>query len=124
MKDINDFIDDERKEIKKEHAQRRYYSYIIIHDNHVIGFIAGRKSKPHTPRISPYDLLLRIFISSTEKGKGYGKEALHTFITTYKRIINSTFALISDISKTNIASIKIHLNNKFAFKGTVKAYCI
>ena len=113
----------------------------------VICFISGRKNTQLLPdNISQYDLLLRMFISSTYIGKGYGKLILQLFIQTYNKIISKSIkdnesgqsgksgqsgqtgqsstpikiTLFSDILKTNIPSIKTHLSNGFIFNNTIK----
>jgi len=124
--DIKQFVKDERNESNKLHHSRMYYSFILVCNNKVIGFIAGRKNKNLLPKnITPYDLLLRMFISSKHSGKGYGKLIIKLFIQTYARLISNNLSistnkisntkLFSDIDKTNVASIKIHIANGFIF---------
>jgi predicted acetyltransferase len=127
IKDINQFVKDERIEAKKNHKNnknRMYYSFIMICNNQVVGFIAGRKNKNLLPiNSSPYNLLMRMFISRAHSGKGFGKLIIKLFIETYSRMIikkTSEAKLISDIDKDNIASIKIHLANGFQFIDKVK----
>jgi hypothetical protein len=131
--DIIQFIKDETLESTKSCVSRMYYSFILLCNNEVIGFIAGRKNKALLPKnISPYDLLLRMFISSTHSGKGYGKLLLKLFIKIYSKIVskeheliklkstNKAIQLFSDIDKKNIPSIKIHLANDFIFNSNIK----
>ena len=123
IKDIKQFVKDENMEAKKNNKNRMYYSYVMVCNNQVVGFIAGRKNKNLLPiDSSPYDLLMRMFISRHHIGKGYGKLIIKLFIETYSRIVKkiSKVNLISDIDKDNIASIKIHLANGFQFIDTVK----
>lgn len=137
IKDINQFVKDESMEAKKNNKNRMYYSFIMICNNQVVGFIAGRKNKNLLPiDSSPYDLLMRMFISRHHIGKGYGKLIIKLFIETYSKIISKQkntkallntnensmprIKLVSDIDKDNIASIKIHLANGFQFIDTVK----
>ena len=128
--DIKQFIKDEKTEHTKMHKNRLYYSYVLLtknNNNNVIGFISGRKNKSLLPVDStPYDLLLRMFISATQANKGYGKQILKLFIDEIAReyanksSIPETVNLISDIDASNISSIKIHLANNFKFIDTIK----
>lgn len=147
IQNIKQFAKDEQIESKKSTIARKYYSFILICNNKVIGFISGRKNTQLLPdNISQYDLLLRMFISSTYIGKGYGKLILQLFIQTYNKIISKSIkdnesgqsgksgqsgqtgqsstpikiTLFSDILKTNIPSIKTHLSNGFIFNNTIK----
>ena len=140
MKDLKQYMLDEKNENRKNILQRQYYSFILVKDNTVIGFIAGRKNTQLIPlsQYSPFDLLLRMFISSKYSGHGYGKIIIKLFIEKYKQILssNKTFItshnnnskqssrpivkLVSDIDENNIASIKIHLANGFQFTKTIK----
>ena len=137
--DIKQFIKDEKTEHTKMHKNRLYYSYVLLtkntnnnnvnnnNVNNVMGFISGRKNKSLLPVDStPYDLLLRMFISATQANKGYGKQILKLFIDEITReyanksSIPETVNLISDIDASNISSIKIHLANNFKFIDTIK----
>ena len=130
--DIKQFIKDEKTEHTKMHKNRLYYSYVLLtkntnNNNNVMGFISGRKNKSLLPVDStPYDLLLRMFISATQSNKGYGKQILKLFIDEITREyanksnIPETVNLISDIDASNISSIKIHLANDFKFIDTIK----
>ena len=129
--DIKQFIKDEKTEHTKMHKNRLYYSYVLLtkntNNNNVMGFISGRKNKSLLPVDStPYDLLLRMFISATQANKGYGKQILKLFIDEITReyanksSIPETVNLISDIDASNISSIKIHLANNFKFIDTIK----
>ena len=129
--DIKQFIKDEKTEHTKIHKNRLYYSYVLLtkntNNNNVMGFISGRKNKSLLPVDStPYDLLLRMFISATQANKGYGKQILKLFIDEITReyknksSIPETVNLISDIDASNISSIKIHLANNFKFIDTIK----
>ena len=130
--DIKQFIKDEKTEHTKMHKNRLYYSYVLLtkntnNNNNVMGFISGRKHKSLLPVDStPYDLLLRMFISATQSNKGYGKQILKLFIDEITReyanksSIPETVNLISDIDASNISSIKIHLANNFKFIDTIK----
>ena len=136
IKDINQFVKDETMEAKKNHKNhknRMYYSFIMICNNQVVGFIAGRKNKNLLPiDSSPYDLLMRMFISRGQSGKGFGKLIIKLFIETYSRMMSAQIfgnknkpsvpriKLVSDIDKDNISSIKIHLANGFQFIDTIK----
>jgi predicted acetyltransferase len=140
MKDLKQYMLDEKNEIRKNILQRQYYSFILVKDNTVVGFIAGRKNTQLLPlsQYSSFDLLLRMFISSKYSGHGYGKLIIKLFIEKYTQILsnNKTFTtkynnhskesnrpmvkLISDIDENNIASIKIHLANSFQFTKTIK----
>ena len=140
MKDLHQYMLDEKNEIRKNILQRQYYSFILVKDNTVVGFIAGRKNTQLLPlsQYSSFDLLLRMFISSKYSGHGYGKLIIKLFIEKYTQILsnNKTFTtkynnhskesnrpivkLISDIDENNIASIKIHLANSFQFTKTIK----
>lgn len=127
--DINKYILDEINEINKPNILRKYYSYILLINNKVIGFISGRKNNLLLKPQTPYDLLLRMFIHQHYSGKGYGKLILNLFINKYKSIIkydlinkkyHNKIRLISDIDANNIASIKIHLSNQFIFITKIK----
>jgi len=140
IKDIKQFIKDENIEAKKNNKNRMYYSYVMVCNNKVVGFIAGRKNKNLLPIDStPYDLLMRMFISRMHSGKGLGKIIIKLFIERYSRMMSlqkigntgntgkdiktfgvSRIKLVSDIDKDNISSIKIHLANGFQFIDTVK----
>ena len=127
MRDLKQYMLDEKKEIRKNILQRQYYSFILIKDTTVIGFIAGRKNTKLLPlsEYSPYDLLLRMFISSKHSGQGYGKLILKLFIEKYRQILSSyihknIIKLVSDIDENNISSIKIHLVNGFQFIKNIK----
>lgn len=137
--DIKQFIKDETLESKKQPTKRQYYTFIMVCNNDVVGFIAGRKNKNLLPKdASPYDLLLRMFISRKHSGKGFGKLIIKLFISYYSRILrtskssksiksiksssikqNGSIKLISDIDKDNIASIKIHTSNGFIHTDTI-----
>lgn len=119
------FIKDELQETKKTLANRRYFSYILLKNNSPIGFIAGRKHErllSLSPlNISKYDLLLRMFITSSQSGKGYGTLLIKKFIDIYTKLLKKVHAtLYSDIHPDNNASIKIHTNNAFTYIGMVK----
>jgi RimJ/RimL family protein N-acetyltransferase len=130
MKDLKQYMLDEKIETRKNISERRYYSFILVKDNIVVGFIAGRKNTLLLPlsQYSPFDLLLRMFISSKYIGQGYGKIILKLFIEKYKQILSSRkyisknplIKLISDIDENNTASIKIHLANNFKLIQTIK----
>lgn len=143
MKDLKQYMLDEKNENHKNILQRQYYSFILVKNNTVIGFIAGRKNTQLIPlsQYSPFDLLLRMFISRKYSGHGYGKIIIKLFIEKYKKILSSNktlitshhnnskqlnkpnkpiVKLISDIDENNIASIKIHLANSFQFIKTIK----
>jgi hypothetical protein len=140
VQDIIDFKKDEINEIKKELSKRDYISYFLLKNNIVVGFISGRKNRKLLPKnIGNYDLLLRMFISSNEAGKGFGKIIINKFIETYKKLIernrlksmkgmkgikdlklDKNIILYSDISPDNIPSKKIHEFNMFEFKEVVK----
>jgi len=140
VNDIKQFVKDENIEAKKNNKNRMYYSYIMVCNNKVIGFIAGRKKKNLLPsNTTPYDLLMRMFISRKQFGKGFGKLIIKLFIEMYCRMISKVISdikknkknngkengiprikLVSDIDKDNISSIKIHLANGFQFIDTVK----
>ena len=142
IKDIKQFIKDENIEVNKTNKNRMYYSYVMVCNNKVVGFIAGRKNKNLLPFDStPYDLLMRMFISRMHSGKGLGKLIIKLFIETYSRMMSQQIfgnnakdikttkttktslpriKLISDIDKHNISSIKIHLVNGFQFSDTIK----
>lgn len=124
---IEEIIKDEENQYKKLHCYKKYYSFILICNNKVIGYISGRKNRNILPKkSSPYDLLLRMFIGSQYIGKGYGKLILKLFIQKYTNIINNmnlkdkNIKLISDIDETNLPSIKIHLANEFKYIDTIK----
>lgn len=135
--ELKQFIKDEAIESKKPTIKRQYYSYVMVCNGETVGFIAGRKNKNLLPRnSSPYDLLLRMFISRLHSGKGFGKLIIKLFIAEYSRILKNThinksksksndkFAskaikLISDIDKDNISSIKIHQANNFIYTDTI-----
>ena len=126
-KHIEEIIKDEEIQSKKLHYNRKYYSFIMICNSKVIGFISGRKNKNLLPnKSSTYDLLLRMFIGSQYIGKGYGKLILKLFIQKYSKMIsimnlkNKNIKLISDIDKNNIPSVKIHLANGFKFIDTIQ----
>jgi hypothetical protein len=127
LTDIKQFIKDEALESKKEDKKRQYYTFIMICNNEVIGFIAGRKNINLLPKnSSSYDLLLRMFISRKYSGKGFGKLIIKLFINQYSKILNSKLLnstipikLISDIDKNNISSIKIHIANGFIHTNTI-----
>lgn len=125
-KDIVDYIRDERGEIHKKLNERKYFTYVMLDGSgKVIGFIAGRKN----PRLigvlandmeTSNDLLMRMFISRRETGKGYGKKIIALFENVYKGIIGKDNArLISDIAPNNMASIKIHESNGFELRGEI-----
>ncbi len=124
--DIKQFIKDEKIEKAKTQEQRLYYSFVLIYNNTVIGFISGRKNKQLLPDNGTiYDLLLRMFISNKYKGRGFGKLIIKLFIKLYSQIISNlikthNIKLISDIDKDNISSIKIHLANDFKYINTIK----
>jgi hypothetical protein len=146
VQDIIDFKKDEMLEVKKPISQRDYISYVLLKNNIVVGFISGRKNRKLLPKnIGKYDLLLRMFISSNEAGKGFGKIIINKFIETYKKLIerdrlksmkglkgmkgmkgikdlklDQNIILYSDISPDNIPSKKIHQFNMFEFKEVVK----
>ena len=122
LKDLHTFANEESLESKIIHSRRTHYTMCLILDNTVIGFIAGRKNKKLLPQnAKPYDLLLRMFISKQHGGKGYGKLIISLFINKYSNMIKKQKAtLYSDISKDNIASIKIHLANNFKLVSDVK----
>lgn len=122
LQDLKTFIKDEQNENKKTPINRQYYTFVMLYNNDVIGFIAGRKNKSllGNNSISPHDLLLRMFISRQHTGKGYGKTIIKLFIAYYSNLIKSRpLRLISDIEKNNISSIKIHLANKFKYTNTI-----
>lgn len=135
LNDINTYIEDEIMENKLPHNKRKYYSFVLLKNDNVIGFISGRKTLKLLPKHhSPFDLLLRMFISHTEINKGYGKLILKLFIEKYykyfnnidinkqnvKNMKNIKICLISDIDKKNIPSIKIHISNNFKYVTTYK----
>ena len=125
-KDIKQFIKDEKIEKAKTREQRLYYSFVLIYNNTVIGFISGRKKTQLLPDNGTiYDLLLRMFISNKYKGRGFGKLIIKLFIKMYSQVILNVIKthdikLISDIDKDNISSIKIHLANDFKYINTIK----
>jgi hypothetical protein len=119
--DILKFAKDEKKEIKLLHNKRKYYTCCLIYNNHVIGFISGRKNNSLLPvNKSPYDLLLRLFIAKSYSGKGYGKILIKMFIDWYTSLIKKHYTIYSDIEDTNISSIKIHQHNHFIFLNKIK----
>lgn len=125
IKNIKQFVKDEMLEQNKSIKERKYYSFVLLHNNSVIGFIAGRKNNTLLPvNSSDYDLLLRMFISNKYKNQGFGKLILKLFIKKYTHIIHNikninNINLISDIDKNNISSIKIHLVNGFTYTKTI-----
>ena len=145
--DIKLFIKDEKADQKKPHNKRQYYSFAILYcdnssDNSsnnrynnskykVVGYISGRKkrsilTKPFDK--NPYNIILRILIDSKYQGKGIAKSAVKLFIEKYKNVISfknsfnklSNTAIIADIDKNNIGSIKTMLANDFKYYGVVK----
>ncbi len=137
--DIKLFIKDEKTDQKKPHNKRQYYSFAILYcdnssDNSkykVVGYISGRKkrsilTKPFDK--NPYNIILRILIDSKYQGKGIAKSAVKLFIEKYKNVISfknsfnklSNTAIIADIDKNNIGSIKTMLANDFKYYGVVK----
>jgi len=128
--EIKQFMKDETLESKKTIQKRQYYTFVMLYNSEVIGFIAGRKNKNLLPKdCSQHDLLLRMFISRKHSGKGFGKLIIKLFITHYARILRTSkssnikqtgsIKLISDIDKDNIASIKIHTGNGFIHTDTI-----
>jgi RimJ/RimL family protein N-acetyltransferase len=129
--DIKQFMKDETIESKNTTQKRQYYTFVMLCNSEVCGFIAGRKNNTLLPKdASPYDLLLRMFISRKHSGKGFGKLIIKLFISYYSRILRTskssntnnithTIKLISDIDKNNIASIKIHTANGFIHTDTI-----
>jgi RimJ/RimL family protein N-acetyltransferase len=122
--DIKQYITDEQVEQYKPHFKRQYYSFILLKNNVVIGFISGRKSVGFNtqPGIGKYDLLLRMFISVEYTGQGLGTKILLLFIEAYARMLHPVIGnklrdvrLYSDIALDNTASLKIHQKNKFHF---------
>ena len=122
LKDLHTFANEERLESKVIHSRRTHYTMCLLLNDTVIGFIAGRKNKKLLPpNAQSYDLLLRMFISKTYGGKGYGKLIIKLFIDKYSNMIKKQKAILySDISKDNVPSIKIHLANNFKQVGDVK----
>jgi hypothetical protein len=134
LTDLKQFIKDETLDARKEPIKRQYYTLIMICNEEVIGLIAGRKNMNLLPKnSSPYDLLLRMFISRKHSGRGFGKLIIKLFINYYTKIINSRIfhneiyknsfripiKLVSDIDKNNISSIKIHTANGFIHTDTI-----
>lgn len=129
LTDLKQFIKDETLESKKQPTKRQYYTFIMVCNNDVVGFIAGRKNKNLLPPESnPHNLLLRMFISRKHSGKGFGKLIIKLFISYYSRLLSNLslskndqqpIKLVSDIDKDNIASIKIHIGNGFTHTDTI-----
>ena len=109
IKDINQFVKDETMEAKKNHKNhknRMYYSFIMICNNQVVGFIAGRKNKNLLPiDSSPYNLLMRMFISRGQSGKGFGKLIIKLFIETYSRMMSAQ--IFGNKNKPSVPRIKL-----------------
>ena len=139
LEDLLKYRKEELHNEKLNHRNRTHYSYVLINNSRVIGFIEGRKNKSLLPKInkstnklsSSYDILMRMFISQKYKGMGYGKLIIQLFIDQYKTLLEKYFkkhkinntariCLYSDIDPNNIASIKIHLHNNFLPHGTFK----
>jgi L-amino acid N-acyltransferase YncA len=122
--DILQFIKDELAQQRKKVEDREYFTYVMISaSGKVIGLISGRKNIKllGNDKKSQYDILLRMFISALETGKGFGKSIISKFATLYKSLIgNNNANLISDIAVDNLASIKIHDANDFNFIKQIK----
>jgi predicted acetyltransferase len=136
LKEIITYIDDEKKEIHKPEDRKSYYSFILLLNNHVIGYISGRKSGGiGIGYKNRFDLLLRMFIDSNQIGQGFGTRILKLFIKKYSSMIKTfldkhkphkplphhmnhtpiEISLFSDISLDNIPSLKIHQKNNFSY---------
>lgn len=128
LKDLQEFQKEEQKEVKFNNINRKHYTYVLIYNNNVIGFIEGRKNKSLLPKnitVGNHDILLRMFISREYNGKGFGKKIIQLFIREYTKqiqLLNSRtksnkIIIYSDIDPINIPSIKIHLANDFRIHG-------
>ena len=134
--DIKSFIKDEKIDQKLPHHKRQYYSYVILYDNNVVGYISGRKKRSILTKPfdrNPDNIIFRILIGSNYQGKGIGKIAVKLFIDKYRNIVNrniikedkklnSTTVIIADIDKDNIGSIKTMLANGFKYYGVIKYF--
>ena len=139
--DIKSFIKDEQIDQKLHHHKRQYYSYVIIYDNNIVGYISGRKKRSILTKPfdrNPYNIIFRILIGSNYQGKGIGKIAVKLFIDKYRNIVkpkknlssknlnsknlSSTIVIIADIDKDNIGSIKTMIANGFKYYGVVKYF--
>ena len=129
INDLEEFQQEEQKEVILDQKNRKHYTYVLIYNNIVIGFIEGRKNKsllPKNIKTGIYDILLRMFISRDYIGKGFGKKIIKLFILEYSRLLKQHktnkihFTIYSDIDPDNIPSIKIHLANGFISSGKFK----
>ena len=127
ISDIKTFISDERRESAKSNINRNYYSYAILYNNRVSGYISGRKKKNLLGppiKTNPLNIILRIFVGKSFQGLGIGKTAVKLFITKYSNILGAKYTpgtyIIADIKKDNIASIKTMLSNDFKYYGEIQ----
>ena len=132
-KEIKQFVIDEKIQNAKPDIHRTYYSYCVMYNNILVGYIIGKKtplllSKYLGSDVKPnkFDLLFSIGLDEKYKNKGIGTRAIELFIKMYAKRINQlgSYAkdakLYADIASTNIASMRAFKKNQFHYSHEIK----
>jgi len=131
-KEIKQFVIDEKIQNTKPDIQRIYYSYCVMYNDILVGYIIGKKTPLllpkylyHNTKPNKFDLLFSIGLDASYKNKGIGTRAIELFIKMYSKRISGmgnyarAAKLYADIASTNIASMRAFEKNGFHYSHDI-----